>query len=106
MLAAPGSGRYRKLAGRQQRRGRLVVHSESGPFRSRGRDRNPHGHDAGIPERCACRQSADQLLDQLKGRMPAAAGPEQPAIGGEKWTIMFHGESHVNAIPQGHPVTQ
>ena len=75
-------------------------------FQEYGRNGTSKSRVVGLPGRCACWHLVDQLLNQPKGRVPAATGPEQPAVGGEKWTIMFHGESHVDAIPQGHLVTQ
>jgi hypothetical protein len=52
--------------------------------------------DPGFTDRAA----EDPLLHQANGRMPAPAGPEEPAVGGENRTIAFQGEREINAIPQ------
>jgi len=39
------------------------------------------------------------LLHQAYRRMPASAGPEEPAVGGEDRAIVFQGERQINAIP-------
>jgi hypothetical protein len=41
------------------------------------------------------------LIRETDDRMPAAAAPEEAAIGGDKRTIIFNSERQINTIPDG-----